>query len=276
MEAKPRSRRGILVFCFVFLAVAGAISATVLLANNRRNLNHLMRSLGIDVTERMLIPKPGTMEKFKGKRLKGVALMIDPHIFMPEIKGLDSAFMRNMHKDGENLCTLFARLGFKMSEWKPGSFAKSVNECYYEETIANPEKPDEPSTFFLMIKGAPDGTLISTRVKIIFTDATARAKLVDMAAQVLTEYAKATNWTEIGEERNKLQALQPFATSLSGVSAKFSSEFSGAGRYNLIFAKSSPLSKAEKRTDAFFDRASFLPLTPDYGGPPIVDKPVKS
>lgn len=276
METKPRRRLGILVFCFVFLMVAGAIAATVLLANNRRNLDHLMRALGLPVTETMVIPKPGVMEKFKGKRLKGATLMIDTYVFMPEIRDKESVFLRNMRKDGETLCARFNRLGFPMSSWQPGSFAKDINECYNELTIPNAANPDSPSSFFLMIKGAPDGTLISTRVKFIFNDAATRARLTDMAAKVLVEYARATNWTEIAEEKGKLIALQPFATELGGVSAKFSSEFSGVGRYNLIFSQSSPLSREQRRTLDYFDRSKFFTLTPDYGGPPLVQEPAKT
>ncbi|MDB5524210.1 MAG: hypothetical protein JWM58_1973 [Rhizobium sp.] len=256
--------------------VAGAIAATVLLANNRRNLNHVMRSLGIPIVETMVIPKPGTMEKFKGKRLKDITLMVDAYVFMPEIKGKQSVFLRNMRKDGETLCALFERLGFKMSTWQPGSFAKNVNECYNEETIPNTADPDNPSSFFLMIKGAPDGTLISTRVKFIFNDAASRTRLTDMAAKVLTEYAKATTWTEIAEQKGKLMMLQPFDSSLFGFSARFTSEFSGTGRYNLIFSRTSPLTVEQKRTVAYFDRTKFFPLTPDYGGPQFATGPAKS
>jgi len=113
METKPRRRLGILIFCLVFLAIAGAIGATVLFANNHRNLKRVMRSLGMPVIETMVIPKPGVMEKFKGKRLKGAGVMVDAYVLMPEIKDRESAFLRNMHKDGETLCALFNRLGFR-------------------------------------------------------------------------------------------------------------------------------------------------------------------
>lgn len=272
MESIPRRKRGTLFFWFLFVVIAAAIAATVLLANNKRNLYRLTRALGIPLAETMLIPKPGVMEKFKGKRLKGVEVMLDSYVFMPEIKGKQSAFLRSMHKDGESLCDLFNRSGFPMSKWQPGMFTKKVNECYSEKIIANAEKPDEPSTFFLMIKGGSDGNLLSARVKFIFTSEAARAEVTGMAASVLTEFAKATNWLEMAAERDKILSLVPFSTNLGGVSAKFSSEFSGAGRYNLIFARGA-LDPASRRTEAFFDREKFYPLLPEYGGPPIPEPP---
>jgi hypothetical protein len=276
MDTKPRRRRGFLIFFVMFLLVAGAISTTVLLANNRRNLNTLLRAVGIPVTETMVIPKPGTMEKFRGKRLKGVTVMLDPHVFMQEIAGYDSAFLRNMKKDGETLCAMFDRVGFKMSAWQPGGLVKSVHECYSEATFPNPEQPEEPSTFFLMVKGRPDGTLVSARVKFIFTTAEAREKLTAMTATVMEEFARATHWTEIATYRQQLLALQPFEVSLGGVSVRFFAEFSGSGRYNLIFSRANPLTKAEQRTEDYFDRGRFFTMTPDYGGPPFAAEPAKT
>jgi hypothetical protein len=276
METKPRRRLGILIFCIVFLAVAGSIGVTALLANDQRNLKRVMRSLGMPVVETMVIPKPGVMEKFKGKRLKDIGVMLDSYVLMPEIKDRESAFLRNMHKDGETFCQLFDRLGFKMSAWQAGSFSKNVNECYNEVTIPNAADPNNPSTFFLMIKGTADGALVSTRVKFIFNDAASRAKLTNMAAQVLSEFSKATAWTEVGLEKDKLLALQPFSSSLFGFSARFSNEFSGPGRYNLIFARSSSLTAEQTRTADYFDRTRFFTLTPDYGGPPFRQEPAKT
>ena len=103
MERKPRTRLGILFFSFFFLAITGAIAATVLMANNQRNYKRLARALGLPVTETMVIPKPGTMETFKGKRLKDVTLMLDSYVFMPEIKDRSSVFLRNMRRDGNTL-----------------------------------------------------------------------------------------------------------------------------------------------------------------------------
>jgi len=277
MDTKTRRRPGLLIFCLVFLAVAGAIAATVLLANDKRNLNHLLRALGLPPVEtKAPPPRPGVVDKFRGKRLTGVALPLEVSTFDPSEVERAGALLRSLHKDGETLCELFNRVGFPMSSWQPGSFAKNINECYSELTIPNPADADNPSSFFLMIKGGPDGTLISARVKFIFNDAASRAKVTAMAAKVLSEYAAATTWDEIAHARDKVMALQPFVLSQSGVSVRFFSEFSGTGRYNLVFSRTPKLERAQRRSEAYFDRSNFFPLTPDFGGPPIVAEPEKA
>lgn len=273
METKPRRRLGILIFCFVFLAVAGAIGATVLLANNARHLHTLMRSLGVKIQEKPMATPERVVDKFRGHRLKDVPVGLDPYLFQPVMKSRENTLLRNMRRNGETLCQIFDRIGFKMSSWQPGSFAKSLNECYSEVDIPNAADPNNPSSFFLMIKGEPDGTLVSARVKFIFNDAATRAKLTELTARVLDEFAKATAWGEIGVERNKLLALQPFTTDFNGVNVRFSPEFGGVGRYNLIFGHAARLTPAEKRTQTYFDRSTFFPLTPHFGGPAIKDEP---
>jgi hypothetical protein len=273
METKPRRRLGILIFCFVFLAVAGAIGATVLLANDARHLHTLMRSLGMKVEETAAAPPQRVVDRFRGHRLKDIPVSVSPYLFQPILKGRESALLRNMRRNGETLCAHFDRLGFKMSSWQPGSFAKTLNECYSEVDIPNRADPNNPSSFFLMIKGEPDGTLVSARVKFIFNDADSRTKLTGMTARIFDELAEATAWGEVGVERSKLLALTPFTSDFSGVNVRFAPEFGGVGRYNLIFSRSGKLTPAEKRTQNYFDRSTFFPLTPQYGGPPIKDEP---
>jgi hypothetical protein len=268
MEQQPRKRRGALIFSLVFLTMAGAIAATVLLANDRRNLNVLLRELGIE-TRTMVIPKPGTMEAFKGKRLQGVALMLPDNTFTPPVRGHESAFLRSLRKSGEALCQLFRTEGFDMTPWAPGGLSQQVFECSNETTLPNAADPANPSTFFLIVKGTADGQLLSTRAKLIFTEANQRPPLATAAAKMLALFGTYTNWLDLSEEAPKVASLTTFSLSNFGISVKFSSEFSGEGRYNLIIAPSSPLQPAQQRTRDFFTRKNYWPLLPEHGGPPI-------
>lgn len=268
MEQQPRRRRGPLIFALVFLAIAGAISATVLLANDRRNLYLLLREIGIEMRT-MVIPKPGAMEKFKGKRLEGVAVLLPDNAFMLPVKNRESAFLRSMQKGGEGLCKLFDRENFNTTPWTASTLSQTVFECTSEASIPNPEKPEDPSTFFLMVKGDQAGRILSARVKLIFTEPGQRAPMAARAASMLTIFAQHTGWLDLAEAAPKVAALEAFTLSNFGVSVKFSSEFSGEGRYNLILAAASPLQPAQRRTQDYFDRKNYWPLLPDHGGPPI-------
>ena len=257
-----------MIFALVFLAIAGAITATVLLANGQRNLSLLLRQVGIE-TRTMVIPKPGTMERFKGRRLDSVAVLLPDNSFTPPVNGRESAFLRSLRKSGEALCQRFRRENFDTTPWAASSLSQTIFECSNEVTIPNLEKPDDPSTFFLIVKGTEDGQILSARVKFIFTEPAQRAPLAARAARMLAVFAEHTDWLDIGETAPKVAALETFELDNFGISVRFSSEFSGKGRYNLIIAPTAKLQPAQRRTQDFFDRGNFWPLLPEHGGPPI-------
>jgi hypothetical protein len=267
MEPRTRKRSGALIFWLVFLAMAGAIVATALLANDMRNLRLVMHELGIE-TRTMVIPKPGVMEKFKGKRIHGATVNIPGQLFRPPVAGRDSAFLRSLaRKDGKGLCQMLREAGFDMTEWEGSAFAQDVFECSYETSIANPEKPDDPSTFFMMIKGNAAGDLTSARAKIVVTGVNAQAELAKRAADALKAFALHTRWLDLADDLTKVAALKSFTISSHGITARFHGEFSGPGRYNLILAATLPLTSAQRRTQDYFDRKRYWPLLPEHGGP---------
>lgn len=268
MQPRTRKRSGALIFWLVFLALAGAIVATMLLANDKRNLKLVLRELGFQSRTTMVIPKPGVMEAFKGKRIQGVAVTIPGQFFLPPVAGRDSVFLRSLaRKDGEGLCQMLRKEGFDMTAWEASAFNQTVFECSYETSITNPEKPDDPSTFFMMIKGNATGDLTSARAKIVVTGANAQADLAKRAADALKVFALHTRWLDLADDLAKVAALQSFVISSHGITARFQSEFSGPGRYNLILSATAPLTLAQRRTQEFFDRTRHWPLLPEHGGP---------
>lgn len=272
MEQKTRKRRGALIFWLVFLAIAGGIAATVLLANDRRNLRVLLREIGYE-TRTMVIPKPGTLEKFKGKRIDGATVQIPGQMFLPPLISRGSAFLRTLeNKDGKGLCQLLRKDGFDMTVWEGGAFTHDVLECSYEATVPNVEKPDDPSTFFLMIKGNAAGDLFSARAKIVITSLDAQADLAKRAADALKAFALHTHWLDLADGLTRVASLKSFVLSSHGITARFQNEFSGPGRYNLILSASSPLTPAQHRTQVYFERKRYWPLLPEHGGPKVMVK----
>jgi hypothetical protein len=273
MEQTTRKRTGVLFFWLVFLAMAGAIVATVLLANDRRNLKLVMRELGIEEQRRMVIPKPGVIEAFKGKRIAGVAIAIPGQMFLPPVIDSDGAFLRSLAaKNAEGLCRALRKEGFDMSEWAGSAFAPTVFECSYEATLPNASKPDDPSTLFMMVKGTSEGDLLSARAKIVVTERTAQADFAKRAADALKVFALETAWLDLADDLPKVAALQAFTTTSHGITVRLQGEFSGPGRFNLILSAASPLTPSERRTQIYFDRKRHWPLLPEHGGPKVVAK----
>lgn len=262
MENTPSRRRGNLFFWLAFAVIAGAIGATVLLARDGANLKRLLRALGYTPTVLQTeAPAPSALPKTK--RLRNLSVPLDPIVFLREIKDAESGFMRRLSIDGKALCQGFSEAGFAMSAWSPGVFSSKTYECWGEQVFNADGEPDKQSSFFLMVKGLPDGELLSARVKFIFATPEMRDKLSQEAVRMLTLLAEKTRWGDLADRAADIRALKPFSLDAFGLKVQFSNEFSGPGRYNLVVSRDGRLSDAEKRTRNFFDRAGFLPLPPE-------------
>lgn len=258
-----RKRRGTAIFWLSLLCVFSAIGATVLLANDKHNLRVVLARFGYYLPQKtMTIPKPGRVVKFKADKITGRDVMIDPHVLAPEVKGYTSGLMRKVFKSGAAICDYFRKSGLEMTEWQASQFNKKIYECYAESTFPNPDSPDDPSTFFLMVKASPSGALISSRLKIIFTTLEGREKTIALALKAVQAYGEATGWRELLDERGRIERLEPFSVSQFGTNIKFSAEFGGPGRYNLIITLLAKTPET-KRTEAFFRRENYFPLLPD-------------
>ncbi|WP_137156806.1 DUF6030 family protein [Rhizobium sp. FKL33] len=261
MEKSPSRRRGNLFFWFILAVIAGAIGATVLLARDGANLKRLMRAFGYTPTV-LETEKPALPASPKSKRLRNLSIPLDPIVFLREIKDAESGFLRRLSIDGKALCKGFADAGFAMSAWSPGVFSSKTYECWGEQVFNADGEPDKQSSFFLMVKGLPDGELLSARVKFIFATPDMRNKLSKEAVRMLTLLAEKTRWGDLADHAADINALKPFSLDAFGLRVKFSNEFGGPGRYNLVVSRDGTLTDAEKRTRNFFNRATYLPLPP--------------
>ncbi|MDH6264673.1 hypothetical protein M2360_000054 [Rhizobium sp. SG_E_25_P2] len=260
MEKSPIRRRGTLFFWLAFAVIAGAIGATVLLARDGANLKQIIAALGLSPVPQQIAA--GTSAT-KTKRLRNLSIPLDPIVFRREIKDAESAFLRRLSIDAKALCESFAEAGFAMSGWAPGVFSSKTYECWGEQIFNATAEPDKQSSFFLMVKGLPDGDLLSARVKFIFTSPEMRDRLTNDAVRMLTLLAEKTRWGDLADHAADIRALKPFTLDAFGLRVKFSNEFSGLGRYNLVVSRDGSLTDAEKRTRAYFNRAAYLPLPPD-------------
>jgi hypothetical protein len=262
MEKSPSRRRGNLFFWLAFAVIGGAIAATVLLARDGANLKRLMHALGYSPAA-LETPKVSETASPKTKRLRNLSVPLDPIVFLRAIKDAESAFLRRLSIDGKALCKGFSDAGFAMSAWSPGVFSSKTYECWGEQVFNADGEPDKQSSFFLMVKGLPDGELLSARVKFIFATPEMRDRLSKEAVRMLALLAEKTRWGDLADHATDIRALKPFSLDAFGLKVQFSNEFSGPGRYNLVVSRDGKLSDAEKRTRAFFDRAGFLPLPPE-------------
>lgn len=261
VKSQPKKHGG-LFFWLVFILITAGIGATVLLANNHRNLDLLLVWTGLAPERQMVIPKPGEIKSFKGKRLGSVAVMLPGGMFAEFIDTWQGTFVRYSDISGKDLCDDFRAFGIETTQWGPGSFARKIFECSYETSLANAANPDSPSTFFLMIKGPENGPFQSVRFKIAISDAVQKQTLTRLAQIVIARLSETTGWRELGDQGVQVGALKPFDAENFGYVVHFTREFSGDS-YNFII-RQDKRNAIENRTRGYFDRSTFFPLPSEF------------
>ena len=145
MQQTIRARHGLLIFWLVFLSIAGGIGATVLFANEGRNLVRVTRAIGVD-TRALAVPAPLSVKAaLKSRRIGDGAVVIPAHMFLPTVSNADSAFYREFERvDGAGLCETLRKEGFDMTAWEANAYSRSVRECAYNLSTNNPADKDNP------------------------------------------------------------------------------------------------------------------------------------
>ena len=265
MQQAIRARHGLLIFLLVFLSIAGGIGATALFANQGRNLARVTRAIGVDMRD-FAAPAPESVKAAKGRRIGDNAAVIPAHMFLSPDSKSDSAFYRTFeHVEGAALCEALRKNGFEVTRWEANALSRSIRECSYNLSIDNPADKDNPSNFFLLVRGYLAGGIVSVRAKIVVNDQSARKAFGKRAADVLKVLARQTEWLDLADEVPRALNLDRFDIEAQGMSFRLQNELTGPGRFNLVVMPAFKLAPAERRTMEYFKRPGFLPFAaPQY------------
>lgn len=263
MQQTIRARHGLLIFWLVFLSIAGGIVATVLFANDGRNLVRVTRAIGVE-TRDFAVPAPEPVKAAaKSRRIGENTAIIPAHMFLPPAAKADSSFYRIFEQiDGAALCEALRAAGFEMAPWEANAYSKSIRECAYDLSIDNPADKNNPSNFFLLVRGHSSGGVISVRAKIVMNDQGAREALGERTADMLGVLARQTEWLDLADLVPRARNLDRFDIETHGMSLRLQDEPTGPGRFNLVLMPAFKLAPAERRTMEYFKLTDFLPFAP--------------
>ena len=252
-----------IVFGFFAVVLLGAIAATVLLANDYRNLNLLLTRFGyapIDATpaERALRPY-----ELKGNRLPRPKGLISERLLVPTTP-MQTRFIRTIRKEPEALCEALRRSGFVNSGWKAGVFDKDGWECqsYREFPGASGATP---SSAFLSIKGNAQTRISSFRIKLNIEEQATQNDLTEAVIAAIGVFLDEVRWEDAPEIFADIRALKEFDIIRFGNRILLKKEFSETPRYNFIITPDRARNRGSYLPD-YFDRGRWLPLPENSGG----------
>lgn len=255
-----RKTGGRWLFALLVLAIASAILATVLLANDMQNLRAVYRHYGLPwpFEDKQVERAPRTL---KGKRLAALPIKLPDHVLAaPDVANL-GALVRDIRRPGELFCAAFAENGMQNGGWQPSQFDSTTFECLSETLIPSTDGSAQNASFFFIAKGDPEGNIGSIRMKLVAPDTDAGKKVHAMLVRAVELLIEQTQWGDLSAAVDHATRLEDFQAVRFGLSFKFTREFTAPNRFNLIVLPTGK-TPAIKATRAYFARQDWLPVPP--------------
>lgn len=255
-KPRPAARRGGLIFAGLFLAVAGAIAATVLLANDMAHLRRMFEKLGIEWP--LGEPKPQFPRVAKGNRLKSLPVHLPAPLVLPPNESQAGAFVREVRRAGPALCGAFSRNGIETSGWQRSEFDARTFECLSESTLLPTGTGAKAASFFFAVKGNEDGDVSSIRMKLVAPENPDGQRMHAHLMQAVGTLMAETSWGDLAEALDAIKQLKDYRATRFGLSFSFVRETTSPESYNLILIPTNR-DPAIRRSRDFFAATSKPP-----------------
>ncbi len=270
MNVQRKNRSGKIFFLAAVGLVFAGILATVLLANNHRNLDLLLTYLGYPDLLPHAEPEAKQVKITQTRSLRlPPARMVLPVYAFADFRAPQQNFIRLIQSDPRTLCEQLRDGGFGQLDWTVSSAHKDNWECSSSVDLPPPnaDKPEQ-SSIFIVIKGDGENRVTSFRVKLNIEDAADTAKVAELAGHAANIFLRQVRWGNPEEIIGKIHALEPFDIRNFGSRIQFKREFGETPRYNFL-ANQISVQRRNMPGDLFFDRSKWFPLTGSDGLPMI-------
>ena len=255
----PPRKSAMLLFAVLLVAFALAIIATLLLANDRRNLRALLDHYDLHWLLAETPRQPAGTRALRGRRLAAVPISIPARFFAaPEDTALGT-FVREVRASGFELCAAFKAAGVDNQGWQQSQFDRKTFECLSETVLPAKEEGAQNASFFFIAKGTPEGEVGSIRMKLVAPETEDGETVHRLLVKALEQLIEQARWLDLAPAIANAEALTEFTAVRFGLSFRFTQEFSAARSYNLIILPTSR-DPAVKRSRAYFDTAQWLTL----------------
>ncbi|MBB4186923.1 hypothetical protein GGE07_003583 [Sinorhizobium terangae] len=261
MEKKQKGHSGIAFFFLAVGLVFTAILATVLLANEQRNLKQLLAAAGLPTTflETAKQETKQTTPAREAPRKTEAPRMLLPVRTFEDLHTPEQQFLRAIRSDPRALCDGLRDAGFRELEWKSAESGRW--ECSSLVPLTRPGE-DNPSSIFIFVKGSDEDEITSFRVKLNIERPEDAQAVTSAAAKAASVFLTQVRWADGESIALQIQALKEFDLKRFGSRIQFKQEAGDVPRYNFL-ANQAARSRPKSIAELFFDRSKWL--TPGDG-----------
>jgi len=252
MVRKHRGRAGIAFFLCAVALIFTAILATVLLANEQRNLRQLLTALGLE-TSAVRPKRPPVPSRGPQGRPKPQTVVLPERIFA-DLNAPEQQFLRQLRSDPRTLCEALREAGFRDLEWTSAESGRW--ECSSLVPFARPGD-EKSSSIFIFVKGSDEDEINSFRVKLNIEHPDDTQVVTSAAAIAASVFLNHVRWADRESVALKIQGLDEFDLRRFGSRIQFKRESGETPRYNLL-ANRARRTRPKSIAETFFDRDQWL------------------
>lgn len=265
MADQRKGRSGKILFALLTLCILGAMTATVLVANDYRNLNRLLAQFGYPPVQAQREIREPRSHEIRGNRIPRPEVEIPDRLVTP-IVPMETTFTRPIRRDPKALCAALAAAGFVNAGWNEG-LTKGGWECTsFREFSSGTDGNGPASSAYLSIRGTEESHLTSFRIKLNLEDGGNDHELTEAAIAAVEVFLDEVRWKEAPEVVDNIRNLREFDRVVFGNRIQLKREFGETPRYNFLVT---PDRRPPEHTylPDYFKRDQWLPL-PDPPMPP--------
>ncbi|WP_018235847.1 DUF6030 family protein [Ensifer sp. BR816] len=252
MEKKQKGRSGVAFFLSAVALIFTAILATVLLANEQRNLKQMLTAMGLQEVLPQAAPAPEPVRTRPRKAEPPRALL--PARTFEDLDTPEQQFIRQIRSDPRALCDGLREAGFRELEWKSAESGRW--ECSSLIPFARPGV-EKSSSIFILVKGSDEDEITSFRVKLNIEHAEDTQAVTSAAAAAASVFLSQVHWADSESIALKIQALGEFDLKRFGSRIQFRRESGDTPRYNFL-ANQTARTKPKSAAELYFDRETWL------------------
>ncbi len=266
MAEQRKGRSGKILFALLTLGVLSAIAATVLVANDFRNLNRLIGRFGHDpIASRAIAPEQHPRAA-RTDRLPQRKIEVPEHL-IARIAPVETTFVRPMASAPEQLCRALESRGFVNDGWQQSAAHDGWECASYREFQVGGSTEDPNSSLYLSIRGSDQARLDSFRIKLNLENDGSRADVTGAAIAAVETFLAEMQWDEKAELLDDIRTLKEFDIAQLGSRIRLKKESGETPRYNFIITPDRTRPNNTSLPD-YFDRRRWLPM-PD---PPMASR----
>jgi hypothetical protein len=257
MTVTPPRRKNRTLFWISTILIVSAVAATVLLANNMRNLQAVAQRYHFTWFDHQEKVVPKVVASKPMAKLNRLETRV-PNQFFKAASSAPGAFVRTWRQTGDSLCAKLEQAGVAVGRWEQSAPGATTFECT-NAPVGAAETSDTPS--LVVTARGTFSQVTDVRVKVVVPFTPAGMAVRDRFLSVVAMLIDQTRWLDLKASVASISRLENVAQPAFGAKLTFFHEYNNIRRCTLLLELQSQTPQ-ERLASAYFEKVKWFPLPP--------------